>query len=113
MDFAVLRERGPAWDVAHRMREQDAWPEHAAFMVRLAESGFVLLGGPIGNGEKFLFLIRADGKEDVCAQLSHDPWVPLQMLGIVAIEPWEIFWEMPKSTSSFCVSGAPRQPTLV
>jgi uncharacterized protein YciI len=90
MYFAALRERGPAWDAGRRMREQDAWPEHAAFMDRIAESGFVLFGGPIGNGEKFLFLIRADGEGAVRARLSKDPWTSLKMLEIVAIEPWEI-----------------------
>jgi hypothetical protein len=32
------------------MREQDAWDEHAAFMEALVDDGFVVLGGPIGEG---------------------------------------------------------------
>ena len=48
--FAVTRERGGAWDVSRALREQDAWDEHAAFMDGLADSGFIVLGGPVGSG---------------------------------------------------------------
>jgi hypothetical protein len=49
--YAVTRERGPNWDPARPMREQDGWDDHAAFMDALAEEGFVVLGGPLGEGD--------------------------------------------------------------
>jgi hypothetical protein len=33
------------------MREQEGWPEHADFMNELAASGFIVLGGPLGDEE--------------------------------------------------------------
>ena len=47
--FAVTRNRGPAWDASLPMREQKQWTGHAAFMNRLVEEGFVVLGGPLGE----------------------------------------------------------------
>jgi hypothetical protein len=48
--FAVLRERGAAWDASRPLAEQPGWDEHASFMNALAEEGFVVLGGPLGDG---------------------------------------------------------------
>jgi hypothetical protein len=35
------------------MREQDDWDAHAGFMDGLVDDGFVLLGGPVGDGMRF------------------------------------------------------------
>jgi hypothetical protein len=34
------------------MSDLEMWTEHAAFMDALAYDGFVVLGGPVGNGAK-------------------------------------------------------------
>jgi hypothetical protein len=34
------------------MPEQEKWVEQAAFMNALAEDGFVVLGGPLGDGAR-------------------------------------------------------------
>ena len=88
--FAVLREPGPAWDGSRPMRRQDGWDAHAAFMDALADDGFIVLGGPVGDGRRFLFLVKADNETAIEARLAEDPWVPAGMLRIVRIEPWEI-----------------------
>lgn len=72
------------------MRQQDGWDGHAAFMDTLAGEGFIVLGGPIGKGLQFLFLVKADGESAIESRLAEDPWVPAGMLRIVRIEPWEI-----------------------
>jgi hypothetical protein len=49
-DYFLVRETcGPAWDHTRGRREQDGWDEHAVFMDKLVEDGFVFLGGPIGD----------------------------------------------------------------
>ena len=58
--FAVIRVRGAAWQSDRPMREQQAWPEHAAFMNGLAASRFIVLGGPLGNGERVLHIVEAE-----------------------------------------------------
>jgi hypothetical protein len=52
--FAVIRERGENWNASLPMRQQEHWDEHAAFMDALAEEGFIILGGPLGDGERVL-----------------------------------------------------------
>ena len=47
-NFAVRLIHGPGWDPSRQIRNQDAWDEHAAFMDRLVDDGFVILGGPVG-----------------------------------------------------------------
>ncbi len=89
--FAVTRERGPAWNSSKSMREQKRWNDHAAFMDALAEEGFVVLGGPLGEGEKrFLLIFNADSEKTIETRLAADPWTSMRLLRIVKIEPWEI-----------------------
>jgi uncharacterized protein YciI len=72
------------------MREQELWLEHADFMEALAADGFVVLGGPIGDGSRTLLVIEADSEEEIHERLAADPWVPLDLLRVATIEPWEI-----------------------
>ena len=89
--YAVVRERGPRWDGARPMREQDGWGGHAAFMDDLAEKGFVVLGGPVGDGEhRFLLIVEAETDDEIVARFAEDPWTPAGMLSIASIERWEI-----------------------
>jgi uncharacterized protein YciI len=93
--FVVTRERGPAWDASLAMREQKQWAKHAAFMNQLAEEGFIVLGGPVGDEAKLefskaLFVINADSERTIEMRLNADPWTAMGMLRITKIEPWEI-----------------------
>jgi uncharacterized protein YciI len=88
--FAVTREPGPPWDHARPMRDQDGWDEHAAFMDRLVEDGFIVLGGPLGDGSKFFHVVEAESPQAVEARLAEDPWAPNGMLRNASIEPWQI-----------------------
>ena len=89
--IAVIRERGPAWNPSLPMRNQEHWEEHAEFMDALAEEGFVVLGGPWGEGERRFLLVFAAGSRDaVQARLADDPWTRLGCLRIAEIESWEI-----------------------
>jgi hypothetical protein len=49
-NFAVRLVHGPGWDPARQIRDQDGWDEHAAFMDGLVDDGFIILGGPVGDG---------------------------------------------------------------
>ena len=88
--FAVFREPGPAWDASRPMRRQDGWDAHADFMDALAAEGFIVLGGPLGDGSRFLIVVDAPDERTVEARFSRDPWVPTHMLRTAAIERWEI-----------------------
>jgi len=87
--FVVTRVPGPAWDAARGMREQARWDDHAAFMDGLAEEGFVVLGGPVGDGARFMHVVEAASAEEAAARFAADPW-PEDMLRLASVEPWEI-----------------------
>lgn len=88
--FAVFRQPGPAWDPSRPMRGQDRWDAHAAFMDGLAGEGFIVLGGPLGDGSEFLMVVNAENEAVIEARFAEDPWVPTRLLRIDRIEPWQI-----------------------
>jgi uncharacterized protein YciI len=94
--FLVARERGPAWDHDRPRREQQGWDEHAAFMDALVEAGFVVLGGPVGegDGEEALLVVDAERETDVRARLSDDPWGE-DMLVTESVRPWSVWLGAP------------------
>ena len=96
MHFAVKRERGPAWDDSRSLREQEQWPEHADFMEALVDDGFILLGGPVGDGVRTLLIVDAASKEAIDERLAADPWTPTGLLRIASVEPWEILLGEPE-----------------
>jgi hypothetical protein len=77
-NFAIRLVHGPHWNPARPIRGQDAWDEHAAFMDGLARDGFIILGGPVGDGEQTL---HADENE-IRARLAQDPWSSAGLLQI-------------------------------
>jgi len=72
------------------MREQDAWDTHAAFMDGLVAEGFVVLGGPLGAGERILLVVDAEDEQDVRDRLATDPWSPMGLLTLVHVDAWTI-----------------------
>ena len=95
--FALTEVSGPNWDASRARREQDGWDEHAAFMDGLVEDGFVILGGPIGDGQRVLLVVEAEDEDEVLARFSTDPWLPMGILEIATIEPWTIWLDSRKS----------------
>jgi uncharacterized protein YciI len=88
--FAVTRRRGPAWDASRALEEQDDWDGHAAFMDALAAEGAIVLGGPLGDGEKTLLAFDAGDEDEIRAALAGDPWVAARLLELVSIHSWWI-----------------------
>jgi uncharacterized protein YciI len=88
--FVVIREPGPAWAPASSTREQEQWTEHAAFMEALVDDGFVVLGGPLGDGPTTLLIVDSGSEDEIRTRLANDPWAPLDLLSISRIEPWEV-----------------------
>jgi uncharacterized protein YciI len=92
-DYYLVRQaKGAAWDHSRPRREQDGWDEHAVFMDGLVEDGFVVLGGPVGegDGDDAVLVVEAGSEEEVRARLAADPW-PEEMLYQRSVEPWTIF----------------------
>jgi uncharacterized protein YbjQ (UPF0145 family)/uncharacterized protein YciI len=90
-NFAVRLVHGPGWDPARQIRDQDGWDEHAAFMDGLVDDGFIILGGPVGNGEQTLHVVEAADENDIAVRLAQDPWASAGLLRIGSIEPWQLW----------------------
>jgi uncharacterized protein YciI len=92
MYFLVKRAHGTSWDSSRMRREQQGGDEHAAFMDELVSEGFIVLGGPVGEGDghSALLVVEADSEAKVRERLADDPWGE-DMLATDSIEPWTIF----------------------
>ncbi len=86
--FVLTMINGPEYDRSRPRREQRGWDEHAAFMDGLLAEGFVVLGGPIGDGEKGMLVVEAADEEEVRRRLGPDPWAPTGVLVIGSTQPW-------------------------
>ena len=64
--FAITREAGPALDRRKGRLRAPAVNDHAAFMNRLAEEGFVLFAGPLAGSEndRIRVLLIADADNE-------------------------------------------------
>lgn len=89
--FAVTAVNGPRWDSSRQIREQDAWDEHAAFMDGLVDDGLIVLGGPLGDGERRLLLAEAANESELRTRLAEDPWHVLGLLRISEIQSWALW----------------------
>jgi len=87
--FVLTRERGPRWDASRGLREQDAWDEHAAFMEALADEGFILFGGPVGE-DRVMHVVVAESEGLILERLRADPWEPMGLLRNVSVERWRV-----------------------
>jgi uncharacterized protein YciI len=93
--FVVIREAGPGWAPDASIREQEQWTEHAAFMDALLDDGFVVLGGPLGDGPTTLLIVDAENEEEIRARLADDPWTQLGLLLVSKVELWELLLGSP------------------
>jgi len=90
-NFAVTMVHDDRWDPSRQIRDQEAWNEHAAFMDGLVDDGFVILGGPIGDGERALHVVEAADEDEIRMRLDEDPWASMGLLRIGTIEPWALW----------------------
>jgi uncharacterized protein YciI len=90
-NFAVTLVHGPGWDASCPIREQDDWDAHATFMDGLVDEGFLIVGGPLGAGDRTLHLIEADDELQIRARLGEDPWALAGLLRVGFIEPWALW----------------------
>ena len=87
----VLRRDGPEWDPSRPMEEQTDWPAHASFMDGLVESGFIILGGPLGDGSRTLHVVEAADEQEIRTRMAKDPWASMDLLRVGSIEPWQLW----------------------
>lgn len=90
-NFAVTLVHGPGWDDSRPIRQQQEWDAHAAFMDGLVDAGFLIVGGPLGAGDRSLHLIEADDEPEIRARFGEDPWAAAGLLRVGSIESWALW----------------------
>ena len=89
MYLVVVTRSGPEWNPSLPLEEQSEWDAHASFMDGLAETGFIVLGGPLADEHRVVHAVEAESEDEIRATLARDPWSGTH-LEIDAIEPWTI-----------------------
>jgi hypothetical protein len=70
-------------------------------MDALVDSGFVVLGGPVGNGRRVLLVCEASDEDALRARLAADPWVGT-ILSVTAVEPWQVLLDGRRAATRPC-----------
>lgn len=100
-NFAVTLVHGPFWDASRPIREQDGWDGHAAFMDGLVDEGFLIVGGPLGAGDRTLHLIEAEDELQIRARFGEDPWALADLLKVGAVEPWALWLDARRTDPNY------------
>jgi len=88
--FAITLVHGGAWKAGKPMEAQFDWAGHTGFMDGLVADGFVTLGGPLGDGDEVLLIVRADNAEEIRRRLEWDSWIANDLLRMVRVVPWTL-----------------------
>jgi uncharacterized protein YciI len=74
------------------MREQAKWPEHVTFINGAVDSGFLLLAGPLGDGDPYraMLIVTANSEEEVNLRLAEDPWTVAGVLETSSVDHWDV-----------------------
>jgi uncharacterized protein YciI len=90
--YVVISDQGPRMDRFPAHARTTGLGRHATYMNALADDGFVVLGGPIGDGTRHRarLIVRSSTEQDVGDRLARDPWAKLGLLAIESIEEWEV-----------------------
>ncbi len=90
-NFAVTLVHASNWDRNRPIREQARWTEHAAFMDGLVDDRFIVVGGPLGDGEQTLHLVDARNEQAVRNRLRTDPWAQMGLLEVGSVTEWSLW----------------------
>ncbi len=90
-NFAVTLVHASNWDRNRPIRGQARWTEHAAFMDGLVDDGFIVVGGPLGDGEQSLHLVDALDEQVVRDRFRTDPWAQMSLLEVGSVAEWSLW----------------------
>ena len=97
--FVTISSAGPNRDPSKGTREQPFWDEHAAFIDRLVDEGFILMGGPLVDEDGCRMaplIVNAEDENEVREKLKNDPWFEHGVLKLESVKRWQIFIDVRK-----------------
>jgi hypothetical protein len=87
--LVVLRRDGREWDPALPLEQQPRFAEHARFVEGLVTNGFLLLGGPLEDEERVVYVVEAASEEAVRTRLAQDPWMGTHLV-VRSVDRWTL-----------------------
>ena len=57
----------------------------------LVDEGFIILGGPVGDGDQTLHAVEAADENEIRARLAEDPWASAGLLQVGLIDRWALW----------------------
>lgn len=60
-------------------------------------SGLILMGGPLGDGQRTLHLVEASNESEVRRALADDPWARSGLLEVGSIRAWALWLDFRES----------------
>jgi uncharacterized protein YciI len=94
--FLAISAAGPHRDFSKDTREQAFWDEHAKFIDRHVDDGFILMGGPLVDEGGSLLILNAEDENEVREKLKNDPWTEHGILKLESVKRWQIFIDQRK-----------------
>src|SRR5437899_10984833 len=89
--FIVISSAGPNRHPSKGTREQPLWDEHATFIDKLVDEGFIFMGGPLVDEGGSLLIFNAEDENEVREKLKNDPWSDHGILKLESVKRWQIF----------------------
>jgi uncharacterized protein YciI len=89
MFHVVLARSGPEYDLSKPLEEQSRWRDHADFMDRLVDDGFIVLGGPLADEYRNVHVVDAESEQEVRDTFARDPWSGSH-LEVHSVDAWTI-----------------------
>jgi uncharacterized protein YciI len=89
--FIIISSAGPNRDLSREAREQPFWNEHEAYIDRLVDDGFIVMGGPLVNEGGALLVVSATNEREARDKVKDDPWYTHGILELASVKRWNIF----------------------
>ena len=89
--YLVISSAGPTRDLSKGTREQPFWDEHAAFIDKLNDEGFILLGGPLEDEGGAILVVHAADEHEIREKLKNDPWYVRGVLRLESVKRWPTY----------------------
>lgn len=72
--FVIITSAGVNRDFSKDTREQPFWDEHAEFIDRLVDGGFIFMGGHLIDEGGSLLIVNAEDENEVREKMKNDLW---------------------------------------
>ena len=87
--LVFLTRTGKDYDHSRPLDEQPRWEEHAQYMDGLVADDWLVLGGPLADERRVVYVVEAGSETEIRERLAGDPWSGSH-LEIASIDPWTI-----------------------